>query len=134
MANPGRAHWQAAKRVLCYLKGTRDVPLVLGGDLTLRAYSDADFAGDGDNRKSTGAYIFTIGIGAVTWSAKKQRVVALSTLEAEYMAMSQAAREATWVHRALKELGANIEFVTIYADNTGAIALTKSESAIAASA
>jgi hypothetical protein len=125
MANLGRAHWQAAKRVLCYLKGTRDAPLVLGGNLTLHTYSNVDFVGDRDDRKSMGAYIFAIGIGAVTWSAKKQRVVALSTLEAKYMAMSQAACEATWVHRVLKELGANIEFVTIYADSTGAIALTK---------
>ena len=125
MANPGRAHWQATKRVLCYLKGTRHIPLVLGGDLTLCVYSDADFAGNRDDRKSSGAYVFAIGIGAVTWSAKKQRVVALSTLEAEYIAMSEAAREATWVLRVLNELGANIRFIIIFADSQGAIALTK---------
>jgi hypothetical protein len=125
MLNPGQAHWQAAKLVLRYLKPTKDVPLTLGGDLMLCAYSDTDFAGDWDDRKSTGVYVFLIGTGTVSWSAKKQKVTALSTLEAEYMAMSQAAREATWMLRMLKELGTNVQFVKIFADNQGAIALTK---------
>ena len=66
-----------------------------------------------------------IGIGAVSWSAKKQRVTALSTLEAEYMVMSEAAREAMWMIKLLRELGANVKFIKMFADNQGAIALTK---------
>ena len=62
MSNPGQPHWQAAKRVLRYLKWTKNVPLKLGGDLVLSTYSDADFAGDQDDRKSTRAYTFMIGI------------------------------------------------------------------------
>lgn len=125
MANPGRAHWEAAKRVLRYLKGTSDHALALGGELVLRAYTDADYAGDRDDRKSTGAYVFTIGSGAVSWSSKKQSVVALSTLEAEYMAMTQAAKEAIWMQSLLRELGAQLDNVLIYGDNQGAIALSR---------
>jgi hypothetical protein len=126
MANPGRAHWEAAKRVLRYLKGTSDRALGLGGDLILRAYTDADYAGDQDDRKSTGAYVFTIGDGAVSWASKKQPVVALSTLEAEYMAMTQAAKEAIWIRSLLRELGCNLDDVLIHGDNQGAIALSRS--------
>ena len=66
-----------------------------------------------------------IGIGAVSWSAKKQRVMALSTLEAEYMAMFEAVREAIWMIKLLRELGVNVKFIKMFADNQGAIALTK---------
>jgi hypothetical protein len=125
MSNPGMRHWEAAKRVLRYLKGTKEVPLVLGGKPILQGYSDADFAGDRDDRKSTGAYVFTIGIGAVSWKAKKQVVTALSTLEAEYMAMTQAAKEAIWIRRLIRELGSTLDAVTLFGDNQGAISLAR---------
>jgi hypothetical protein len=125
MSDPGPKHWETAKRVLRYLKGTKDVPLVLGGEPTLRGYTDADFAGDRDDRKSTGAYVFTIGHGAVSWKAKKQVVTALSTLEAEYMAMTQAAKEAVWIRQLIRELGSSLDAVTLFGDNQGAISLAR---------
>jgi Reverse transcriptase (RNA-dependent DNA polymerase) len=125
VANPGPIHYEAAKRVLRYLKGVKSAKLVLGGWAELRAYSDADWAGDRDDRRSTGAYVFCIGAGAVSWSSKRQPTVALSTLEAEYMALTQAAKEALWLKRFLAELGIDIPSVILFGDNQGSLALAK---------
>lgn len=97
----------------------------MGGSRELRAYADADWGGDRDDRKSTGAYVFTIGIGAVLWASKKQTVVALSTTEAEYMALTQAAKSAMWLKRLLNQLGAGLETIKIFGDNQGSHALSR---------
>ena len=125
MSNPGRPHWTAATHLLRYLLSTAGTPLIVGGKAELRAYSDADFAGDRDDRKSTGAYVFCIGVGAVSWASKKQDVTALSTLEAEYMAMTQAAKEAIWITRLMEQLGAELGSILIFGDNQGAMALAR---------
>lgn len=122
LANPAKAHWYAGLRVLRYLKGTKDVKLELGGRRELIAFSDADWAGDIDDRRSTGGYAFVIGQGAVSWSAKRQPTVALSTLEAEYMAMTQATKEAIWLQGFLRELRYPIPPIRILGDNQGALA------------
>ena len=103
-------------------------------------FSDADWAGDKDNRRSTGAYVCTISTcktnsahTAISWSSKQQATVALSSTEAEYMALTQACKEAIWVRRFLSEIVAitngNISShtppITIFADNQGSIALAK---------
>jgi hypothetical protein len=95
--NPGREHWDAAKRVLKFLKGTKDWKLKVGGYGELRAYSDADWGGDKDTRKLTGGYVFCIGKVAVSWTSKLQPTVSLSSLKAEYMALTQATKEAIWL-------------------------------------
>ena len=94
------------------------------GDLV--GYTDADWAGDITTRRSTSRYVFMLGSGVISWSSKHQPTVALSTCEAEYMAMMQATKKAVWLSRFLRELGYNspdVTTVTINGDNQGAIAL-----------
>lgn len=94
-ANPNTTHLTAVKRILRYLKGTLTLGLKYQRTETgtLVGYSDADWAGDQDDRRSTTGNIFLLAGGAVSWLSKKQATVALSTAEAEYIALSQAAQE-----------------------------------------
>ena len=79
------------KRIFRYLRGTILLNLIYKGDLdALMGYSDADWAGDSETRRSTSGYVFNIGSGAISWSSKRQPTVALSTCEAEYMGQTQA--------------------------------------------
>ena len=82
----------AAKRILRYLKQTKDLNLtyVRNSPEAIVGYSDADWAGDVQDRRSTSGNVFLLGGGAITWSSRKQSSVALSTVEAEYMALSVA--------------------------------------------
>jgi Reverse transcriptase (RNA-dependent DNA polymerase). len=131
LANPTAAHVQAVKRVMRYLKGTIDFELAFKNPIgPLQGYSDADWAGDLDSRKSTTGFIFNLGSGAISWKSKKQPSVALSSCEAEYMAQTQATREAIWLRRLLQELQGTtktgeLPTTVIFGDNQGAIALTK---------
>lgn len=99
--NFGKQHWQAAKRVLRYLRGTIDKKLCYHKSKTseLVGYCDSDWAGDIDQRRSTTGYVFTMCDGAVSWATKQQKTVALSTTEAEYMAMVAAIQESIWLQR-----------------------------------
>ena len=112
-----------------YLKGTVNVGLLYNAkDQTdLVGYSDADWAGDINDRKSTSGYIFQICGGAVSWRSKKQSCVALSTAEAEYMALASATQEAIWMKQLIMDLCAEIlkKPVLIYEDNKSAICITK---------
>ncbi|KAG8497106.1 hypothetical protein CXB51_008302 [Gossypium anomalum] len=95
MANPSKEHWKAVQWILRYLRGTIDVCLQFGRaeDGTI-GYVDDDFAGDLDRRRSLTGYVFTIGGCAISWKATLQTTVALSTTEAEYMAITEACKEA----------------------------------------
>ena len=89
-------------------------------------YSDADWAGDVQDRRSTSGNVFLLGGGAITWSSRKQSSVALSTVEAEYMALSVATQEAIWLRHLQEELGVtNTGPNLIYEDNQGAISMAK---------
>ncbi|XP_048232904.1 secreted RxLR effector protein 161-like [Ricinus communis] len=96
MENPTEMHLQVAKRVLKYLKGTIEFGIFYkkGGDGELHVYSDSDYAGDLEDRKSTSGYIFLLSSGAISWSSKKQPVVSLSTTEAEFIAAASCACQA----------------------------------------
>ncbi|KAG8480959.1 hypothetical protein CXB51_025647 [Gossypium anomalum] len=95
MANPGKEHWKAVQWILRYLRGTIDVCLQFGRtEDGVIGYVDADFAGDLDRRRSLTGYVFTIGGCAISWKATLQTTVALSTTEAEYMAITEACKEA----------------------------------------
>uniref|UniRef100_A0A2N9EKE5 Integrase catalytic domain-containing protein n=1 Tax=Fagus sylvatica TaxID=28930 RepID=A0A2N9EKE5_FAGSY len=123
------AHWRAVKRILRYLRGTSDHALCYhGGDLRLTGYSDADWASDKDERKSTSGYAFILGGGAVSWCSKKQSCIALSTMESEYVACSAAVQEAVWLRRFLQRLGVTAhaeDVVLLYSDSTSALAYAK---------
>lgn len=120
--NFGKSHWLAAKRVLRYLKGTKDVGITFHTcSNSLKAYVDADWGASPDDRRLFTGYAFVLNGGVIKWESKKQRTVALSTVEAEYMALGEAAKEAGYIKRFLEELGfGHKEAVKIYIDNAGA--------------
>jgi len=127
LANPGPQHMKLARRILRYLKGTRALRLAYKGHLQmLSAFTDADWAGCRDTRRSTAGYLFNIGSGAISWQSKRQSVVALSTCEAEFMGQTQATKEAIWLRRLLNELNMSQgkAATIICGDNQGAIALS----------
>ena len=130
MTNPGPQHWQGVKRILRYVKGTLDHGLrfepTIAEGLNLYGYTDADWAGDVSTRKSTSGYIFRIGGATVSWKSKRQAIVALSSTEAEYVALCSAAQEVVWLRRLLESIGFTQSAATILnEDNQGAIALSK---------
>ena len=127
-ANPGIDHWNALIHVIGYIKNTLDYGLTYSrdSDLSPSAFVDADYGGCRDTRRSTSGYVFTMAGGAVTWSSKRQTTVALSTVEAEYVAMSRCAQQMVWMHSWLAEVGVKYSSPGLLkADNRGAIALTK---------
>ena len=92
--NPGKSHMEAAKQILRYLSATRDRGITFGGgDLSIQGYSDSNWAGDKEDRKSTSGYVFMLNNGPISWASKRQKTVALSSTEAEYMALTLAAKE-----------------------------------------
>jgi hypothetical protein len=125
--NPGTAHWAAVKRILRYLKGTLDFGLKCNPtDLELVGYSDADWAGDLDSRRSTTGYLFQLGGFPISWRSKRQSTVALSTAEAEYMALASACQEVIWLRRLLKGFDIDQSKSTVlFEDNQGCIAMSK---------
>lgn len=98
--NPGKAHWGAAKRVLRYIKSTINRRLVYSKSPTeIEGFCDADWAGDLDKRSSTTAYVFTFQGAAISWMTRRQKTIALSSTESEYMSMVAAIKEAVWLKR-----------------------------------
>ena len=87
MERPKEAHWQAAKIILRYVKGTKryGISYTTSKNSELIGYADIDWVGSIDDRKSTSGYVFHMGSGAISWASKKEPIVALSTLEAEYV-------------------------------------------------
>jgi len=121
-------HWQAAKRVLRYLKGTIDLGVKYQSNPPsneITGYSDSDYASDKSDRKSQSGFVFFFGNNLVSWRSQKQRVVACSTTEAEYIALAEATKESIWLHRLLAELySENVKLpVRLRVDNTSAIRL-----------
>ncbi|KAL5848850.1 hypothetical protein ACOSQ4_006863 [Xanthoceras sorbifolium] len=129
MNNPGKIHWEAVKWILRYLRGTTNKTLCFkGGDTTLTGYVDADLAGNVDIRKSTTGYVYTLGGTAVSWVSQLQKIVALSTTEAEYVAVTEASKEMVWLQSFLGELGKKQEDNVLYCDSQSAIHLAKNPS------
>ncbi|KAL4337997.1 hypothetical protein AHAS_Ahas12G0166100 [Arachis hypogaea] len=126
MADSGKEHWNVVKRILKYIKGTLNVALYFGGsEFIVNGYVDSDFAGDLDKRKFTTGYVFTLARGAVNWLSKLQIVVALSTTEAEYMAATQACKEAIWIQRLIEELGHKQQKISVYCDSQSALHIAR---------
>eukprot|EP00253_Pinus_taeda_P009256 PITA_09256 len=128
MSAPKADHWIAAKCVLRYVRGTSDYGLLYtrSFDPILSGYTDSDWAGSIDDRKSTAGYVFNLGSGAVTWTSKKQQVVALSSTEAEYRGAVKASCEAVWLRRMLADMHASQTGPTsLFCDNQGVLKLAK---------
>lgn len=127
-SNYGRLHWNGVKRILQYLRGTLDYGIIYDGTDTtdLHGFTDADFANDSDERRSTGGYVFMLAGGPITWRSKKQDKVAQSTCEAEYYAACEASNEACHLRQLFRDLWINVDKPTkLMIDNQGAIKLTK---------
>ena len=125
---PSKQHLGAAKRLLRYIARTYDFGIWYGHvqEFKLVGYTDSDWAGCLEDRKSTSGYMFSLGSGAVCWSSKKQAVTALSSSEAEYTAATSSACQAVWLRRILADINQEHEEPTvIYCDNKAAIAMTK---------
>lgn len=123
MHRPTDIHWQAVKRLLRYLAGTRDRGIFFHAKNTqnLHAFSDADWTGNRDDFTSTSANIIYLGSNPVSWSSRKQKTVARSSTEAEYRAVADTACEIIWITNVLKELGiSSSSQPVIYCDNVGA--------------
>ncbi|GJZ85112.1 retrotransposon protein, putative, ty1-copia subclass [Tanacetum coccineum] len=129
LANPGKNHWEAVKWILKYLRGTANVSLVYGTDrgnhVDVTGFVDSDYAKDPDKGRSITGYAFLVQRCVVSWKATLQHVVALSTTEAEYMALTEAVKEAIWLRGLLEELGVELNTVAVNCDNQGAIHLSR---------
>ena len=130
LANPTLLHKRHLCRALGYLSLTPALGLHYrpGAPLTLRGYADADWGGDVSDRKSVSGVVFTLGGAPVSWSSKKQKCVALSSCEAEYIALSEAVKECLWFRRLCADFGLDVSGGTVIGqDNMSAIALAKGE-------
>jgi hypothetical protein len=124
MRNLGQIHWEAVKDVIRYLKGTADLTLMLGGSVnSLEAYVDADWASQ-PHRHSMSGYTVLLHSSPVAWSARKQSIIALSTAEVEYIALTAVVRKILYLQALIAELYEPIAPpIPIYCNNQGAIAL-----------
>ncbi|MCO5563394.1 hypothetical protein L7F22_017035 [Adiantum nelumboides] len=121
MSNPGKKHWEAVKGVLQYLNGTKDMCICFRkGDLSVVGYTDADYVGDLDKRRSTSGYLYTFAGGAISWFSCLQSCTTLSTTETEYVAMPDACKEAIWLTCLVGDLG---EVSVLHCDSQSAIQL-----------
>ncbi|XP_049394795.1 secreted RxLR effector protein 161-like [Solanum stenotomum] len=128
MESPAEIHLLAAKRILPYLQGTKDFGLFYkkGEKSDLIGFADSDYAGDQDDRKSTSGYVYLLGTTVVSWSSRKQKIVTLSSTEAEFVAATTCACQAVWLRRILEELQFKQEkATTIFCYNNSAIKLSK---------
>lgn len=129
MHRPKLIHWTAAKRVLCYLKGTKNLGIVYAFNTNNSpvGYCDSDWAGDLSDRKSVTGHLFMLNGGPVAWRSRKQTVVAKSSSEAEYLAVSNCACEAIWFRNFFSEIGRgfNDRPLPIYVDNQAAIQMSQ---------
>ena len=124
---PTNQHWQATKRILRYLAGTMSHGIFLPtkSQLTLHAFSDANWAGDTDDFVSTNAYILYMGATPIAWSSKKQNSIARSSTEAEYRSLANTGAEMRWVYSMLTELGVTLPSTpVVYCDNVDATYLS----------
>ncbi|WCJ31560.1 Transposon Ty2-LR1 Gag-Pol polyprotein [Euphorbia peplus] len=126
----GEKHWKAVKAILKYLRRTRDLFLVYGGDdeLAVSSYTDSGFQTDQDEQQSQSGFVFLLNGGAISWKSTKQPTVADSTAEAEYIAACEASKEAVWMRKFISDLGvvpSIQDSVVLFCDNNGAMIQAK---------
>ena len=133
MSCPTQSHWDAAKHVLRYLKGTKHLGLRFApsnpGVYGCEMYTDADFAADVDKRRSTTGAVMIMQGAAVLWISKLQSVVATSTTEAEFIASAMATKEGLWVRKLLGEMTGKVQPLNLSVDNQAAVVLVSEHTA-----
>ena len=130
LSAPRSTHYAVVLRILRYLKGTLFHGLFYStqSPLVLRAFSDADWAGNPTDRKSTTGYCFLLGSSLISWRSKKQTHVARSNIEAEYRALADTTSELLWLQWLLKDLDVSTSSATpLYCDNQSAIHITHND-------
>lgn len=122
MENPSEADWIAAKRILRYLKGTKELRITFGRSKTihLKLYTDADFGGS-DDRKSTSGFIAQVNNAPIAWYSRKQSIVMLSTMEAEYVGLASAVQEGLFIKQLFDSIKMCDVELKVYVDNQSCI-------------
>lgn len=140
MQNPRNVHWEAVKRVIRYLKGTKEANLTIGAGGTfdwalkdqqwrsgLEGFSDAD-GNSQEHQHAILGYVFTIDRGAVSWNSRKQSLVTLLTTESEYVAITRASKEALWIRSFLGDVFSPLRTpILLYCNNTSAIDVARND-------
>ena len=129
-SNPGEAHWKAAKYALHYLQFAKDQVLTYTGDNSSTpsfiGYSNADWSGDGDTSCSTSGYVFMFCGAVIGWSSKQQSLIAMSSMESEYIGLANAGMHLSWLHMFFKDIGLiQRDPNDLYCDNQGALTVCK---------
>ena len=125
--NPGIVHWEGVKRIIVYLNMMKHYWLTFGGKSRklVEGFCNADWASQKDWHSISG-YALYLGSGAITWSSKKQHIIALLSTESEYIAQTHTAKEALWLRSFIDEIwGQQNEPVKLHCDNQDAIVLAK---------
>lgn len=124
-------HWEAVIRIMRYLRGTQDKKLCYSNEcenIDLHAYSDADWASDVDKRRSCTGFVINMSGAAINWKSHRQDIVALSSTEAEYIALSSTVKDVLWIQQIINEMNkTHIACTVIYGDNTSAIKIGNTE-------
>jgi len=122
-ANPFLDHYNRALYICCYLVGAQNYSLVYRGEsgLGVYAHTDSDWASNLENRRSQTGYYLMIASGVFSWTSRAQRTIALSSTEADYMALLDCSRQCVWIRSILLELGYNFGSIPINGDNQGSI-------------
>ncbi|XP_052736599.1 secreted RxLR effector protein 161-like [Vigna angularis] len=131
-SNPRMDHWKAAKKVLRYLQGTKEYMLTYrrSNHLEMVGYSDSDYAGCMDSRKSIFGYVYLLAEGAIFWKNAKQSVIATSTMEAEFVACFEATIHPLWLRNFVSRLGIIDSIarpIRIYCDNSVVVFFSKND-------
>ncbi|XP_022889185.1 uncharacterized protein LOC111404635 [Olea europaea var. sylvestris] len=126
-ADPKESHLNVVRRIIRYVNGTVDHGILYSreSNLELANYSDVDWAGNADDRKSTSGGCFYVGSNLVSWMSKKQNSISLSTAKAEYIATGSYCTQLLWIKQMLSDYEINQGIITVFCDNTSAINISK---------
>ena len=130
MSAPRTTHFSTVLRILRYVKGTlfHGLHFCHSSLLELRAYSDADWAGDPTDRRSTTGYCFFLGTSLISWRSKKQTVISYSSTEAEYRALADTTSELLWLRWLLQDMGVSFASATpLFCDNHSALQIAHND-------
>jgi hypothetical protein len=129
MTNPSEEHINKALHIVKYVSSTTNAKITYDGKNKegLVAYADADWGSDHDTRKSVTGYVVKLAGAPISWVSRKQKTIALSSTEAEYMSLSDTARQLVWMQSLFGELGFKVHNIELYIDNQGAIFLAQNE-------
>lgn len=127
LEKPSKVHGNGVKRMFKYLEGTTRHGFYFGSesDDKIFTFSDSDYAGDTETRRSTTGYVLKLRSTTITWKSQRQNTVTLSTTEAEYVAACHSIKELIWVKRLLRSLTPTIQTTLLYIDNQSALRLIK---------